>query len=381
MIKILHLSTSDIACDSRIIKSLQAAKDNGFLVKGIGIYMEHTGQYIDSNKLNELNIISLKLFFRKFRKIPASIRHFLVLMEYYIKAFKLALKNKPDLLHCNDEIPLPLAVFVSLFTKSKIIYDAHELESEKNGLSNFKKKIILKVEKMFWGKIDGLIVVSPSIKKWYEEKFPNIPTRIVLNAPVFNKLKTKNDKYFHNKYKLKDNDIVFLYIGAFLPGRGLELVAQEIGIMKDCHIVYLGYGSEKNKLLELSKKYNNIHIHDAVEHQQVVTLAQSADVGLCLIENISLSDYYCLPNKLFEYIFSKIPILASNFPDIRDVLSNYNIGVCVDLDPISIKSGVELIIKDYKKYKKNLEILDFSSLGWNSQANNIIELYKEVLGN
>jgi len=45
MIKILHLSTSDISCDSRIIKSLQAAKDRGFLVKGIGICMEDTGQY------------------------------------------------------------------------------------------------------------------------------------------------------------------------------------------------------------------------------------------------------------------------------------------------------------------------------------------------
>ena len=82
----------------------------------------------------------------------------------------------------------------------------------------------------------------------------------------------------------------------------LRIGAQEIGIMKDCHIVYLGYGSEKTNYLSY-QKYNNIHIHDAAEHQQVVSLAQSADVGLCLIENISLSDYYCLPNKLFEYIF------------------------------------------------------------------------------
>ena len=40
--------------------------------------------------------------------------------------------------------------------------------------------------------------------------------------------------------------------------------------------------------------------------------------------NVSLSGYYCLPNKLFEYCFC-VPI-ASDFPDIVDVVSKFKLG-------------------------------------------------------
>ena len=51
---------------------------------------------------------------------------------------------------------------------------------------------------------------------------------------------------------------------------------------------------------------NNITIV-IVSHKskkKLTNLIKEADVGLCLVENVSLSDYYCLPNKLFEYAFA-----------------------------------------------------------------------------
>ena len=47
---------------------------------------------------------------------------------------------------------------------------------------------------------------------------------------------------------------------------------------------------------------------------------------MCLIQNVSLSDYYCLPNKLFEYCFAEIPVLASNFPDISQTVEKYDLS-------------------------------------------------------
>jgi hypothetical protein len=69
-------------------------------------------------------------------------------------------------------------------------------------------------------------------------------------------------------------------------------------------VVFLGYGELSQDLKRLAAEHPNIHVHDAVPHSQVVPIAQSADFGLCLVQDVSLSDYYCLPNKLFEYYFA-----------------------------------------------------------------------------
>ena len=164
-----------------------------------------------------------------------------------------------------------------------------------------------------------------------------------------------------------------------MPGRGLDLVAKIIGEKQGCHIVYMGYGSEKEKLVNLSKQHKNIHVHEAVEHHKVVSLAQSADVGLCLIEKISLSDYYCLPNKLFEYAFSSLPVLATNFPDIRTVVNEYNLGVCVDLNAESIDKGIDSLLRNYDNFKGSYETINLKKLSWEHQAKNLISLYSTVL--
>ena len=77
------------------------------------------------------------------------------------------------------------------------------------------------------------------------------------------------------------------------------------------------------------KKNSNIHLHKKVPHNQVVNLIKSADVGICIIENVSLSDYYCLPNKLFEYSFAGLRVIGSDFPEISNYILSNKLGeVC-----------------------------------------------------
>ncbi|PID47293.1 MAG: hypothetical protein CR967_05175 [Proteobacteria bacterium] len=108
----------------------------------------------------------------------------------------------------------------------------------------------------------------------------------------------------------------------------------------------------------------------------MVQIAKSADVGLCLIENVSLSDYYCLPNKLFEYAFANIPILASNFPDISNAVARYNLGITSDLDVQSVYESIKKMedLKELPKINTNL----LHELSWETQEKKLIELYKYV---
>ena len=52
-----------------------------------------------------------------------------------------SIRFRPQIIHCHDMFVLPLAVVVKLLTGARLIYDAHELESDRNGLSNRIKNL------------------------------------------------------------------------------------------------------------------------------------------------------------------------------------------------------------------------------------------------
>jgi len=353
--------------------------DNTYQLYGIGVLMDE-GVRKTSDSL-DLTITSINLVSRKLKYIPKFFRHILEFLELTTKFFFKAVKVKPDVIHCHDTLALPLGVLIKLCANSKLIYDAHELESDRNGLSKKLGKITLFVERKLWRFVNYLVVVSPSIDKWYQSNVGEKQSEIILNSPIIgNNTDAFKEGYLNDKFNIADDSKIFIYIGILGQGRGLDLIVD--AFMDDrvtSHVVFLGYGEMQKSLKELSSNTWNIHVHDAVSHEQVVTIAKSADVGLCLIQNISLSDYYCLPNKLFEYCFSGIPVLASNFPDISKVVNFYKLGICVDLNVEDVIEGIKRFESDESNV--NFSNLNLSELGWEAQEQKLTKFYEKVLSN
>jgi glycosyltransferase involved in cell wall biosynthesis len=374
---VLHLTHTDIKCDSRILKEMQSISksNNKYYVQGVGM---ERNEDRNSSTFDSITIHSLEIKSRKWTILPNTIKHIFILIEFYIKLFILALKLKPQIIHCHDILVLPVGVFIKLLRKSKLIYDAHELESQKNGLSKLESKSIFFLEKKVWRFVDKLIVVSPSIDKWYGDKIGTKDTAIIMNSPFVKKNNTSiNTDYLRKTYHIPISSRIFIYIGGFIRGRGIESLI-EIFKNKDLnsHIVFLGYGELKNNLLKTSNQYSNIHIHDAVPHEEVISVAKSADIGLCFIQNISLSDYYCLPNKLFEYAFAEIPMLASDFPDIVTIVDKYLLGECSSLDIQDMYSTIKKF--EVMDELPKIEVEKLYDLSWAAQEEKLVNLYREL---
>lgn len=369
----MHLTHTDIKTDSRILKEMEALVKDGHNLSGIGIELEEGA--VKSLVAFNAEIVGIKLRSRQLKRIPRTLRHFLSLCELMAKMLPRALRLKPDVVHCHDTLVLPLGFVVKIFTGAKLVYDAHELESDRNGLTKIQGKITLFVEKIIWPFVDALIVVSPSIKKWYIDNVGEKLSVVILNSPLFKIDNDFRDKYLHNKFNIPADCLIFIYIGILGRGRGLDYIINAFsdkGIKS--HIVFLGFGEYFECLHKLADSKNNFHLHEAVPHSQVVPIAKSADFGLCLIENVSLSDYLCLPNKLFEYCFAGTPVLASNFPDIKMIIDEYNVGECCELD-------INDIIKTIKKMESvsaSYFSRELAPLGWKEQENILIELYKKL---
>ncbi|HEY6437430.1 MAG TPA: glycosyltransferase, partial [Ignavibacteriaceae bacterium] len=95
-----------------------------------------------------------------------------------------------------------------------------------------------------------------------------------------------------------------------------------------------------------------------------------------LIENLSTSYYYALPNKLFEYIMAEIPVIVSNLPQMKEIVEKYDVGFVIDID-----NKVELIstLKElsdnsslYKSKKQNCHIAS-QELNWEKEVNGLLK--------
>jgi glycosyltransferase involved in cell wall biosynthesis len=99
---------------------------------------------------------------------------------------------------------------------------------------------------------------------------------------------------------------------------------------------------------------------------------------LCLIENVSLSDWYCLPNKLFEYAFSGIPVIASNFPEMTRVIHKHGLGKCVEPSKDSVSELFDEIVST-TQLNAIAKFENLEELSWAAQEEKAKTIYLEML--
>jgi glycosyltransferase involved in cell wall biosynthesis len=375
---ILHISNTDIRIDSRILKELQSIENfSGYKVVALGLFDEDITTYKKNDLQSEIHVF--KSFTKNWTFLPRPVRYSFVLIESMFKILKRGISLSPKIVHCHDTLFLPIAFILKLVCGSKLIYDAHELESDKNSQSKLLSWGTLLIEKIAWRKIDLLITVSPSIIDWYNKNLGSKNSVLILNSPIISENDNTNSShkdYLRHKFNIPSDNKIFILLGILGKGRGIE-ICLDVFTQKEInsHVVFMGFGEYVEKIQKLATIHNNIHFHPSVPHDEVVSIAKSADIGLCLIEAVSLSDYYCLPNKLFEYAFAGLHVLASDFPDIRELVLKYSLGVCSNLEYTEVLKAVNRL-ESFPLAKIDANLYELS---WAYQSEKLVEEYKKIL--
>ena len=380
MTRVLHISNTDIELDSRIRKELKALSQlPGVQVSVLGV---PDAAVNGAAELDGAHYRKLRLASRALKVFPRAVRYFFQMIEFTFRAVAAGRRLNPEIVHCHDTFALPAGRILKKQFDCRLIYDTHELESDKNAQNAILSWATLLIEKVCWKQVDLLISVSDSIIDWYMRNLGAKPSVLVLNSPAiaadFGARLDANGRgtYFHEKFRIPAGSPVFVYLGMLGRGRGIEICLDAFAAApNDAHVVFIGFGRLEQKITEYASRHPNIHFHQAVPHDQVVSLVRSADYGLCLIERTSLSAYYCLPNKLFEYSFARIPVLASSFPEISRLVERYSLGVCCNPDPDSVRAALnELTICRPVRITS-----DITALSWEAQASRLTAAYRDQL--
>ncbi|MCI5212171.1 MAG: glycosyltransferase, partial [Candidatus Electrothrix sp. ATG2] len=300
--------------------------------------------------------------------------------EFCWRIFPYAKKKQITMVNIHSLSLLPLGICLKIMLGAKLIYDTHELETEVTGLKDLRKYLAKCIERLGIHFADHIFVVSESIADHYVKKYNITRPTVVFNTPNF--CSPKNSNLLRESININDDIKILLYAGKLMQGRGIETILEAFTkkMNQRVVVVFMGYGPLEDRIKKKSENYPNIFFYPAVPPDKVVEYMSSADVGITIIENYCLSNYYCMPNKLFEYIMAGLPVIASNMFEMAKFVTDNNLGViAVEETPEAVISAIETL------YKKDLCVLRESAQkasklnSWEVQEKKMISAYKSFL--
>ena len=377
MKKIAVLVLNDFTNDARVIKEVRSLSKL-FIVD---VYAVNTGGYKKNEKFNDNTRIFREIKYNKPQNISLKkIRQLIVYLKFLTYSFfKL---KKYDAVHCNDLETLPFGVIAKFFNKQlKIIYDAHEFETETLWMQNkTKKKIAKLMEGFLIERVDKTITVSNAIAEEYSNIYSIDKPVLILNTPGFKKVVNKD--IFRDHFKVSKDKMIFLYQGGFTRGRGIEMLLETFQEMKDENnvIVFMGNGDLEELVIMASKQNKNIFYHKAVSQDVLLDYTSSADFGILFYENNCLNHYYCSPNKMFEYIMAEIPVIASNLFEMKRLVEKNKIGVVAkENTAVGLQEAIQKAVKlDGNELLSNLKKVK-KVYNWEEQEKKLLNFYSKLL--
>jgi glycosyltransferase involved in cell wall biosynthesis len=360
--KITVSVSDDLVSDQRVHKVCTTLMQNGYNVKLVG------RKRPESKPVNRIyQTKRIRLLFQ---------RTVFFYAEFNIRLFFYLLFDKTDIFLSNDTDTLLANYFASIIRKKPLVFDAHELFPEIPEVTDRKwvKKIWTKIEDFTFPRLKNTYTVCNSIATYYNEKYKinmqvvrNIPMRKMRSAPHVSPIDSKGRK-------------VILYQGAVNCGRGIEWMIDAMPLL-DNYVFYVVGGGDILK--ELKEKVEKMNLTDKViftgqlPFENLSEYTAQADIGINLLENRGLSYYYSLPNRIFDYIRENIPVLASDFPEIRRIVAHYNVGMLINnYDPQYLALAVERLASAEKNHSGFATANE--ELCWENEAEVLLKTVKEA---
>ena len=377
---ILFLLDNPYSNDRRVMREAEALNQSGdFTVQVIATFESNFSkqEMINGVQIDRLFLTDIK-----------DIKDFNAHSKY---ASIIADKYDFDSIHAHDQVMLSIALKLKRITGKKVIYDSHELfrcwplNTKATGITMLKSKIVRKIlinrEARNIKKIDGLITVNESIRNDLNTNFKlDVPSVSIRNVPEIPPVSYKSN-ILREEFNIDNSTKLLVYIGnnVYPNTINIEQVIDEFANQPNTVFVIISQLNWAQKEVEKyvdSIKAKNIFFRDVVPPDEIPMYLSSADVGIVSSWNKKdLSYWYGLDNKLFEYMMSEVPILATRQPEYIKIVEEYNMGECINPETENFHTAFLKIIEKKETYKSNITKTK-KILNWACESKTLIEFYQ-----
>lgn len=358
---------NDLVTDQRVDKTACVLADLGFEVLMVG------RRKTDSPRMPERTYETLRMRLL-WEKGP------LFYAEYNIRLFFLLLSRPANLLVSNDLDTLLPNYLIHKLKRVPIVYDSHEYFTATPELVERPKiqRIWKWIEKWIVPKLKNCITVNASIANLFEQEY-RVPFRIVRNIPQQH---PNSETVSRASLGLPENKKIIILQGSGINvQRGAEEAVEAMQYLENVLLLVVGGGDVlpllKNRVQELSLQ-NKVQFVARQTPEKLAGYTSTADIGLTIDKDTNINYRFSLPNKLFDYIYAGVPVLATPLVELKNIIQHYDIGEFIqNHNPEHIAATIQTMLKDegrMARYKNNTRKAA-TELNWENEKKVLVEIF------
>lgn len=288
----------------------------------------------------------------------------------------LLLQRGRVIVYCRGE----MALFLKLLPKRFSFF--WETHIKPTNISLYKK---------VFSKSRGLVVVTRYYQEELAEKF-KVPKDKIFYFPdavdlsLFRKVGLSKDQ-LRQQLSLPQDKKIITYAGKFTTmsqSKGVENILTSFKNLqkKYTNIYLLLVGLETGQIPSMKKLLQDARAYQLVEYVPMDELARyelASDILVMSYPDDFHYRYYMSPLKMFEYMATGNPIVTTDLPAIRDILSEENAVLVAPDNLTSLSDGLELLLKDEDRGRRlaRQALLDVEKYTWDKRAQAIMLFMKE----
>jgi glycosyltransferase involved in cell wall biosynthesis len=265
--------------------------------------------------------------------------------------------------------------FISRWYKN-CVWEAHE------GEWNWMVKKLLK-------RVGSIVVISEGLKNFYiKHGYPSDKILVARDAVEIQKfhIYQSKDSVRKNLSLPRDKKIV-LYTGSFFENyawKGVTVLLDALPHLPS-NILLVLVGGMESELEIISQKYSvygdNLLALPKVPHDRIPLYLKAADIlVLPNKKGDKISEYYTSPMKLFEYMASEVPIVASRLPSLCEVLNDQNSLLVEPNNPEDLAKGINNLLDNpvLRKRLATQAFKDVNNFTWEKRGEKIVRFLKNI---
>ncbi|MCO5090665.1 glycosyltransferase [Bosea sp. (in: a-proteobacteria)] len=277
--------------------------------------------------------------------------------------YERALDYRPFAYHAHDLNTAFAGLAAARMTGAHLIADFHEWTSEnvhwdarQSAYQPFQgqwKQQLQGLEARCLAEASSVITVCDSIADAMASELGHGRRPVVVrNIPMLPSAGSQSYPPLKRQLGLADDSFVLLWQGGTGPTRLIEPIIEALALAPRCTFVIRGpsldqFGPGYQALAGSVGAAERLILLPPVRSRDVVAAAYGADAGIWTLPSLCRNFTYALPNKIFEYMASRLPVLVAAHPEARQMVERHGVGLAFDpYDPADIAAAINRLIDD-----------------------------------